>query len=233
LEVLASLLDLVVSPIIDRINSYEGVICNTAQEHLMIRVIQIILFIFNLSVFLLEFYGHWFGLAGECEMVDSVVICMETREVLFSLRYGHSRQRVTRMINIGTLRRLVFQPTGSLLAAENDVSLEGLLVEQVLAIDIHFEALLLRQYIHEFKTCADPKAITTIDKLVDAAVEASQFLELSIGQPFCQLVEIDLLVVFISNFAEQYEACKGAESVAAVCLSIWRTRKTAFISLAA
>lgn len=77
------------------------------------------------------------------------------------------------MINIRTLRRLVFQSTCSLLATENDVSLEGLLVEQILSVDIHFEALLLRQYIHEFETCADPKAITTVNELVDATVEAT------------------------------------------------------------
>lgn len=91
MEVLAGLFNFVVSPIIDRIDSYEGVVCNTTQKYLMVRVIQFVLFILGLFVFLLEQDGGWFGLAGECEMVDSVVICMETHEVLFSLRYGHSR----------------------------------------------------------------------------------------------------------------------------------------------
>lgn len=85
------------------------------------------------------------------------------------------------MINVGTFGRLVFQTTGSLLAAENDVSLEGLLIEQIFTVNIHFGALLLGKYVNKFEAGADPKTVATIYKLVNATIKPTKFLKLSIG----------------------------------------------------
>lgn len=84
------------------------------------------------------------------------------------------------MINVGTLGRLVFQSTCSLLTAEDDVSLEGLLVEQIFAFNVHFEALLLGEYVDKFEAGADPETVATIDELVDATIKTTKFLELPI-----------------------------------------------------
>jgi len=86
--------------------------------------------------------------------------------------------------------------------------LESFLAEEVLAVFAgHFEAVLLREYIDQLEACANPKAVATIDELVDSSIESTKFRELAIGKPLSELVKVDSLVALVANLAQNAESC--------------------------
>ena len=84
------------------------------------------------------------------------------------------------MIDVGSLRRLVFETTLTLLAANDDVALQSLLIEKKLVLNRGFVALLVRQDIHQLKTGADPEAVAAVYELVDPAVESTKLSKLPV-----------------------------------------------------
>ena len=83
------------------------------------------------------------GRTSVAAVVDGVVVSEETLEVLFALRDGHARERVAGVVDVRTFGGLVLETTLSLLAAEDHVALEGLLREEVLAVDVHVSTIFL------------------------------------------------------------------------------------------
>lgn len=82
------------------------------------------------------------------------------------------------------------------------------MAEEVFALFAgHFEAGLLREYVDQLEARANPKAVATIDELVDSSIESTKFRELTIGEPLSEFVKVDSLVAFVSNLAQNAETC--------------------------
>lgn len=112
------------------------------------------------------------------------------------------------MVDVWVLGGLVLEATVSLLAAQDYVGLESFLAEEVLAVFAgHFEAVLLREYVDQLEARANPKAVATIDELVDSSIESAKFRELAIGKPLSEFVKVDSLVALVANLAQNAESC--------------------------
>ena len=110
------------------------------------------------------------------------------REVL---RDGKSRTSIHRVIEVGSFARLVPQPSLDILAAEDSIGLQSLLIEKELApIDI---PLTLESYVDKFKTSTLPEVVAGVNKLIDSPIEASFFGQLSVCQPFNKPIEVELV----------------------------------------
>jgi len=106
-----------------------------------------------------------------------------------------------------------------LLAAEDQVALQSLLVEDKFSLDVCAPTLLLGEDVHDFEAGPHPEAVAAVDQLVDASVEATQVLELSVREPLSQPFKVDGAVGLIARLRKDVEAGEGAKGVAPVSLS--------------
>ena len=82
------------------------------------------------------------------------------------------------MVRIRILSWLVLDSACVLLAAENSISLESILVEQPLLVNI---ALPFHRNVKQFKSGSLPEVIARIYKLIDAPVETYLNRQLPLG----------------------------------------------------
>jgi hypothetical protein len=99
------------------------------------------------------------------------------------------------VIEVGSFAWLVPQSSLDILAAEDRIGLQSLLIEQKLApIDI---SLTLESYVDKFKTSTLPEVVAGVNKLIDSPIEASFFGQLSVCKPLNQPIEVEF--VFLSK----------------------------------
>lgn len=198
------------SSIVYRVNAIECIISDSSKEYLLVswrRLFGVDLLHVILGL-ILKFVLIVLWLTCICWEVDGVIVRKKALEVLSVLGNWKASKRVASVVDVWVLGGLVFEATVSLLAAKNYVALESFLAEEILTIFAgHFEAILLREYIDQLEACANPEAVATVDELVDSSVESTKFWELAVGKPLAQFVKVDSLEAFITNLAQNAEAC--------------------------
>jgi hypothetical protein len=102
--------------------------------------------------------------------------------------------------------------------------LQSVLIIQPVAVQV---SLALHRNINQLKRGPLPPVVARINQLVNPAVEATLFIQLSLGEPFQDFSQVQLVTLF------QDQCCgQPTEGIATMGFTVRRTRYASFVRLA-
>ena len=130
------------------------------------------------------------------------------------------------MVNVDVLSWFIFQPSICSLSSESSVTLKSSLVTNPLTII--YISFTFKSSIDHLKNRSNPKVITRVYQFVYSTVKTAFKLELSVGCPLTQSINIKFM-----SFTQKDQSSKTTISIASMRFTVRAAGNATFIGLAA